>query len=104
MVVVNWNRRDLLLSCLESLALQTHRSFEVIVIDNGSDDGSAESVKTLVPTYPIPLRLISNPDNRGFLIFAYVPAFIGLALLVSALFDAVVSRKRDPAGSQPPKP
>jgi GT2 family glycosyltransferase len=65
-VVVNWNRRDLLRACLESLARQTHPSFEVIVIDNGSDDQSADLVRTLVPTYPIPLRLISNLDNRGF--------------------------------------
>jgi GT2 family glycosyltransferase len=64
--VVNWNRRDLLRACLESLARQTHPNFEVIVIDNGSDDQSAELVKTLVPTYPKTLRLISNPDNRGF--------------------------------------
>jgi GT2 family glycosyltransferase len=64
--VVNWNRRELLRACLESLARQTHPSFEVVVIDNGSDDQSAELVKTLVPTYPKTLRLISNPDNRGF--------------------------------------
>jgi GT2 family glycosyltransferase len=65
-VVVNWNRRELLRSCLQSLASQTHPSFEVIVIDNGSDDQSSELVKTLEPVYPVPLRLISNPNNRGF--------------------------------------
>ncbi|MGH9591491.1 MAG: glycosyltransferase family 2 protein, partial [Bryobacteraceae bacterium] len=42
-VVVNWNRRDLLRSCLQSLSRQkvNHR-FEVILVDNGSSDGSAE--------------------------------------------------------------
>ena len=65
-IVVNWNRRELLRSCLQSLASQTHPSFEVIVIDNGSDDQSSELVKTLEPAYPVRLRLISNSTNRGF--------------------------------------
>ena len=64
--MVNWNRRELLRSCLQSLASQTHPSFEVIVIDNGSDDQSSELVKTLAPAYPVRLRLISNSTNRGF--------------------------------------
>jgi GT2 family glycosyltransferase len=64
--VVNWNRRELLRSCLQSLASQTHPSFEVIVIDNGSDDQSSDLVKTLEPNYPVSLRLISNSTNRGF--------------------------------------
>jgi GT2 family glycosyltransferase len=65
-VVVNWNRRDLLRACLGSLARQTHASFEVVVVDNGSDDGSADLVRELVSTYPVPLRLIANSTNRGF--------------------------------------
>ena len=65
-VVVNWNRRELLRSCLQSLASQTHPSFEVIVIDNGSDDQSSELVKTLEPDYPVRLSLVCNRINRGF--------------------------------------
>ena len=65
-VVVNWNRRELLRSCLESLAHQTHPSFEIIVVDNGSTDGSAEMVRTFMEYYPKPLDIIQNPDNRGF--------------------------------------
>lgn len=65
-VVVNWNRKALLDVCLASLAKQTHPNFEVVVVDNGSDDGSAELVKEVAQSYPVPLRLISNPDNRGF--------------------------------------
>ncbi len=37
-IVVNWNRRDLLRASLQSLARQTHSDFEVIVVDNGSTD------------------------------------------------------------------
>ncbi len=64
--VVNWNRRDLLRECLKSLASQTHPSFEVVVVDNGSSDGSAALVKDLARSYPVPLRLIQNSTNRGF--------------------------------------
>ena len=61
-VVVNWNRRDLLRACLDSLAAQTFTDFEIIVVDNGSDDGSAEMVKN----FSRPIRLIENRENRGF--------------------------------------
>jgi len=65
-VVVNWNRRELLRACLQSLAHQTHANYEVIVIDNGSEDGSVDLVQEVVPSYPVPLRLIRNSENRGF--------------------------------------
>jgi len=65
-LVVNWNRRELLGKCLESLSRQTHQSYEVIVVDNGSSDGSAEMVRGLAPSYPVPLRLIINTANLGF--------------------------------------
>lgn len=65
-VVVNWNRRQLLEACLASLSRQTHPQFEVIVIDNGSDDGSPDLVAELAKGYPVPLRLIINSANRGF--------------------------------------
>jgi GT2 family glycosyltransferase len=65
-VVVNWNRRQLLRACLDSLAHQNHGSFEVIVVDNGSGDGSPEMVEELAKSFPVPLRLIANSGNRGF--------------------------------------
>jgi GT2 family glycosyltransferase len=65
-VVVNWNRRELLQSCLKSLARQTHPSFEVVVVDNGSADGSAALVEEMASSYPVLLRLIVNSNNRGF--------------------------------------
>ena len=47
---------------------QLNQPFEVVVVDNGSDDGSAEMV--LSEYGPDDLRfhveLIRNPDNRGF--------------------------------------
>ena len=41
-IVVNWNWRELLRASLESLARQEYPHIEVIVVDNGSTDGSAE--------------------------------------------------------------
>jgi GT2 family glycosyltransferase len=65
-ILVNWNRRELLRAALESLARQTAQSFEVVVVDNGSDDGSPALVDQLSASYPVPLRLIRNSENRGF--------------------------------------
>jgi GT2 family glycosyltransferase len=61
-VIVNWNRKDLLRACLNSLAAQTFTDFEIIVVDNGSDDGSAEMVREIGR----PIKLIENRENRGF--------------------------------------
>jgi glycosyltransferase involved in cell wall biosynthesis len=41
-VIVNLNRCDLLKACLRAVSLQTFRDMEVIVVDNGSTDGSVE--------------------------------------------------------------
>jgi GT2 family glycosyltransferase len=65
-IVVNWNRKELLRACLGSLACQTHPSFRVVVVDNGSGDGSAEMVREMASDYPIPLQLIENQVNAGF--------------------------------------
>lgn len=66
-IVVNWNRRDFLRSCLQSLAAQEDVSFETILVDNGSTDGSPEMVRT---EFPVPgghpLKMITNAANLGF--------------------------------------
>src|SRR5260370_4208369 len=61
-IVVNWNRRDLLRACLKSLETQTQKDFEIIVVDNGSADGSAEMLEREYSA----VRLIRNLENRGF--------------------------------------
>ncbi len=66
-VVVTWNRRDLLRSCLQSLSRQhLNKPFEVIVVDNGSVDGSAEMVEREFGHSIPPVKLIRNPTNYGF--------------------------------------
>ena len=60
-VIVNWNRRDYLRACLESVGRQRGAEFEVIVVDNGSSDGSAEMARA-----EFGARVIANPTNQGF--------------------------------------
>ena len=60
-VVVNWNRRELLRACLTSVQTQSGVDFEVIVVDNGSEDGSADMAER-----DFRCHLIRNRENRGF--------------------------------------
>ncbi len=62
-VVVSWNTRDILRNCLASVFDQTRRAtFEAIVVDNASSDGSAQMVRAEFPR----VTLIANQENRGF--------------------------------------
>jgi GT2 family glycosyltransferase len=62
-VIVNWNTCELLRNCLRSLKADLEGGLcEVIVVDNGSVDGSADMVAGEFPS----VRLIANADNRGF--------------------------------------
>ena len=61
MVIVTWNRRSLLHACLTSLSRQVGAEFETIVVDNGSEDGSAEMAER-----EFGARVIRNSVNRGF--------------------------------------
>ncbi len=66
-IIVNWNRRELLRACLESLARQADADFETIVVDNGSTDGSAEMLgREFQSRTELRLRFVANRDNRGF--------------------------------------
>lgn len=64
-VVVNWNRRELLRACLESLAGQDYPSFEVILVDNGSSDGSADMAEAEFAGR-LALTVTRSPVNLGF--------------------------------------
>lgn len=62
-IIVNWNTRELLRRCLDSLAADagTH-ALETIVVDNGSRDGSREMLRAEYPG----VVLIENAHNAGF--------------------------------------
>ena len=58
--MVNWNRLPLLRKAIESLLNQNYPNLEIIVIDNGSTDGSQQWLRT-----ENDIRLIENPCNQG---------------------------------------
>jgi GT2 family glycosyltransferase len=64
-VVVNWNRRDLLRACLDSLAAQAFRELEIVVVDNGSSDGSADMAEREFAGR-IALKVVRSRVNLGF--------------------------------------
>ncbi len=62
-IIVNWNTRDHLISCLVSLhETMSQGDTQVIVVDNASVDGSTQKVRERFPGD----RLVSNGTNRGF--------------------------------------
>jgi GT2 family glycosyltransferase len=63
-IIVNWNAREDLRRCLESLYAEPKPqvAYEVWVVDNASDDGSAGMVASEFPQ----VQLVVNTENAGF--------------------------------------
>jgi GT2 family glycosyltransferase len=61
-IIVNWNGRQHLKVCLESLLNQTYKDFEVILVDNNSTDDSVNFVKSNFPQ----VKIIKVQKNYGF--------------------------------------
>ncbi len=69
-IVLNWNGKELLKDCLESLEKVEYPDYNVLVVDNGSNDGSVSYVQTEFPDVEL-LILDQNygyakGNNRGF--------------------------------------
>jgi GT2 family glycosyltransferase len=61
-ILVCWNNREYLEPCLNSLyAAGLHSSFDVVVVDNGSRDGSQAMLREKFPG----VQLIQNNHNAG---------------------------------------
>ncbi|MGH2896389.1 MAG: glycosyltransferase family 2 protein, partial [Solirubrobacteraceae bacterium] len=78
-VIPNWNGRSWLPGCLASLAAQERAADEVIVIDNGSRDGSLEYLHDEHPD----VRVIALPDNSGFAHAVNVGVHVAMGYLVA---------------------
>lgn len=62
-IVVSYRTRELTLECLRSVVRETkHTSYELLVVDNASDDGSAAAIAREFPG----IRLMARTDNVGF--------------------------------------
>ncbi len=61
-VIVTWNGRRHLDTCLPALGAQQHVDFEVVLVDNASTDGTVAHVTTAYPW----VRIVPLAENRGF--------------------------------------
>lgn len=60
-IVLNYNKKDMLMECLESLQKQAYPSCDVVVVDNASSDGSQDAVRDQHPH----IDLLCNDTNLG---------------------------------------
>jgi GT2 family glycosyltransferase len=61
-IIVNWNRRKDVFECLESVRRLDYPNYHIVVVDNGSTDGSQQSIEKAFPE----VVLIYNETNLGF--------------------------------------
>ena len=62
-ILVNYNTKDLTINCIRSVnASQSRYSFEIILVDNASSDGSVDLIRKLFPE----VKIIENKQNVGF--------------------------------------
>jgi len=62
-IIISYNTREMTLDCIRSVYDQTREiSFEIIVVDNDSDDGSAEAIEENFPD----IILVKSDQNLGF--------------------------------------
>lgn len=61
-IILTWNQRDLTLACLESLSHLDYSNHHIFIVDNGSQDATAETVRSRFPG----VTVIENSENLGF--------------------------------------
>jgi len=61
-IIPNWNGKELLARTLDRLKKQSFKDFEIIVVDNGSIDGSVQFIKEHFPD----VNILSLTENKGF--------------------------------------
>lgn len=59
-IIPNYNGKKLLENCIQTLEKQTCTDFKLLVVDNGSDDGSTEVTSSL------DLTMLALKENTGF--------------------------------------
>ncbi|MDP7236123.1 MAG: glycosyltransferase family 2 protein [Candidatus Latescibacteria bacterium] len=65
-VMLNWNQEADTLECLDSLAKIRYPAFSILLVDNGSTDGSAETIERWANKNKL-ITLIRNKKNKGFI-------------------------------------
>lgn len=62
-VVAAHDEETRLPTLLDALAAQSHRPFEVVIVDDRSTDGTAEVVRQRAASFPVPLRLVTVAEG-----------------------------------------
>jgi glycosyltransferase involved in cell wall biosynthesis len=65
-IVPCWNQREFTRLCLPALFRHTRPAWELIVIDNGSTDGTGLYLAGVRDAASVPVTVISNAENRGY--------------------------------------
>lgn len=63
--VVTYNQKSFIKECIESVLAQDYKSFEIVVSDDGSTDGTQEVLKEYKNKYPDVFKLALSDTNRG---------------------------------------
>ena len=61
-IIVNWNDKDVIVECIQSLLDQNRNEIDIIISDNGSKDDSVEFIRKHFPS----IKIIENGENLGF--------------------------------------
>jgi GT2 family glycosyltransferase len=62
-LILNWNQKQITIDCVESVLESHYTDFEVVVLDNGSTDGSASALRT---RFGKGIEVIENGTNLGY--------------------------------------
>jgi len=66
-VCLSYERRDYVLDLLQALQRQTYPNIEVILVENNSQDGTADAVESLFPQ----VQIIRCPQNFGMVAYNF---------------------------------
>lgn len=61
-IIVSWNTRDLVINCIRSIVAETEAACEIIIVDNASNDGTAQAIADIFPN----VTVVALAENVGF--------------------------------------
>ncbi len=65
-IIPCWNQLEFTRRRVAALMRQTAPRWELIVVNNGSTDGTADYLGGVQDASPVPVTVIANSTNRGF--------------------------------------